>query len=138
MNRIETAFSTAKSENRAAFVAYVCAGDPDFQTSLEVCRSLIEGGTDILELGVPFSDPLADGLTNQLAAERALEAGMTQVKVFELVREILADRSEVTQPALHTPDAVGIVVSESVHIRYRYACSFDHHLAIALGQPTLN
>jgi tryptophan synthase alpha chain len=88
MNRIETAFSTAKTEGRAAFVAYVCAGDPDFQTSLEVCRTLIEGGTDILELGVPFSDPLADGLTNQLAAERALASGMTQEKVLELIREI--------------------------------------------------
>jgi tryptophan synthase alpha chain len=88
MNRIETAFSTAKTEGRAAFVSYVCAGDPDPQTSLAVCRTLIEGGTDILELGVPFSDPLADGLTNQLAAERALAAGMTQEKVFQLVREI--------------------------------------------------
>jgi len=88
MNRIETAFQLAKSENRAVFVSYVCAGDPDPDTSLEVCRTLIEKGTDILELGVPFSDPLADGLTNQLAAERALAAGMTQEKVFELVRQI--------------------------------------------------
>lgn len=88
MNRIENAFNTARSENRAAFISYVCAGDPDPQTSLEVCRALIDNGTDILELGVPFSDPLADGLTNQLAAERALSAGMTQEKVFHLVRQI--------------------------------------------------
>ncbi len=88
MNRIETAFHTAKSENRAAFVSYVCAGDPTPEVSLEVCRALIENGTDILELGVPFSDPLADGLTNQLAAERALAAGMTQEKVFQLVQQI--------------------------------------------------
>jgi tryptophan synthase alpha chain len=88
MNRIQQAFDSAKSENRAAFIAYVCAGDPDFDTSLEVCRTLIEKGTDILELGVPFSDPLADGLTNQLAAERALAAGMDQQKVFELIRKI--------------------------------------------------
>lgn len=88
MNRIEQAFSAAKAANRAAFVSYVCAGDPDFETSLAVCRTLVENGTDILELGVPFSDPLADGLTNQLAAERALKSGMTQDMVFELVRRI--------------------------------------------------
>lgn len=90
MKRIQRAFETAKSEGRAAFVAYVCAGDPDPDTSLEVCRTLINEGTDILELGVPFSDPLADGLTNQLAAERALKAGMTQEKVFSLIRKIRA------------------------------------------------
>lgn len=88
MNRIQKAFQTAQDENRAAFVAYVCAGDPNPEISLEVCRTLIDGGTDILELGVPFSDPLADGLTNQLAAERALAAGMTQEKVFALIRRI--------------------------------------------------
>ncbi|HKJ89716.1 MAG TPA: tryptophan synthase subunit alpha [Oceanipulchritudo sp.] len=88
MNRISTAFKTGEAENRALFVSYVCAGDPDPDTSLEVCRTLIDHGTDILELGVPFSDPLADGLTNQLAAERALRAGMTQEKVFTLIRGI--------------------------------------------------
>jgi tryptophan synthase alpha chain len=88
MNRIEKAFQTAKSEGRAAFVSYVCAGDPDFDTSVEACRTLVEEGSDILELGVPFSDPLADGLTNQLAAERALASGMTQARVLELVQKI--------------------------------------------------
>ena len=88
MNRLENTFQSAQAANRAVFVAYVCAGDPDPETSLEVCRTLIGQGTDILELGVPFSDPLADGLTNQLAAERALAAGMTQEKVFQLIRRI--------------------------------------------------
>ncbi|NDV61869.1 tryptophan synthase subunit alpha [Puniceicoccales bacterium CK1056] len=88
MNRIQHAFDSAKAENRAVFVAYVCAGDPDLESSLAVCCTLIEKGTDILELGVPFSDPLADGLTNQLAAERALASGMDQQKVFELIRRI--------------------------------------------------
>jgi tryptophan synthase alpha chain len=88
MSRIAQAFSRARAENRAAFVAYLCAGDPDFDTSLAACRTLIEHGVDVLELGVPFSDPLADGLTNQLAAQRALESGMTVAKVFELVRRI--------------------------------------------------
>jgi tryptophan synthase alpha chain len=88
MSRIQQAFDRARSENRAAFVAYVCAGDPDFETSVNICRALLANGVDILELGVPFSDPLADGLTNQLAAQRALESGMTAARVFELVRRV--------------------------------------------------
>ena len=88
MSRIAQAFQRASVQNRAAFVAYLCAGDPDFDTSLRACCSLLENGVDVLELGVPFSDPLADGLTNQLAAQRALESGMTAARVFELVRQI--------------------------------------------------
>ena len=88
MSRIRQVFERARAENRAAFVAYVCAGDPDFDTSLEVCRALLANGVDILELGVPFSDPLADGLTNQLAAQRALESGMTASRVFDLVKRV--------------------------------------------------
>lgn len=87
-SRISDAFAKARSENRAAFVAYLCAGDPNFEISVEACRALIESGIDVLELGVPFSDPLADGLTNQLAAQRALESGMTGEKVLELVRRV--------------------------------------------------
>ncbi len=87
-SRIAKLFSDRKSNGRSAFIAYVCACDPDFDTSLEVCRTLIDQGVDLLELGVPFSDPLADGLTNQLAAQRALESGCRQEDVFRLVREI--------------------------------------------------
>jgi tryptophan synthase alpha chain len=90
MDRIAQAFARARSENRAAFVAYLCAGDPDLETSVAACRAVIESGTDVLELGVPFSDPLADGLTNQLAAQRALAGGMTGANVFELVKRIRA------------------------------------------------
>jgi tryptophan synthase alpha chain len=88
MSRLAPAFSRARAQNRAAFVAYLCAGDPDFDHSLAACRALIAGGIDVLELGVPFSDPLADGLTNQLAAQRALASGMTAARVFEFVRRI--------------------------------------------------
>ena len=88
MSRIKDAFARAAAQNRAAFVSYLCAGDPDFETSLEACRAVVAAGADILELGVPFSDPLADGLTNQLAAQRALESGMTSARVFDLVRRI--------------------------------------------------
>ncbi|HEY3755341.1 MAG TPA: tryptophan synthase subunit alpha [Opitutaceae bacterium] len=88
MSRIADAFARARSANRAAFIAYLCAGDPDFETSLAACRAVIDAGTDILELGMPFSDPLADGIANQLAAQRALESGMTTAKVFELVSRL--------------------------------------------------
>lgn len=95
MSRIAAAFNRARAQNRAAFVAYLCAGDPDFDTSLAACRTLLAGGVDVLELGVPFSDPLADGLTNQLAAQRALESGMTAARVFELVRRLRVEFPEV-------------------------------------------
>ena len=85
MDRLAQAFARASHEKRAAFIAYLCAGDPDFDTSLAACRAVLEAGADVLELGVPFSDPLADGLTNQLAAQRALDGGMTAARVFELV-----------------------------------------------------
>jgi tryptophan synthase alpha chain len=88
MSRLQPVFARARAANRAAFVAYVCAGDPDFETSVEVCRALLANGVDILELGIPFSDPLADGPTNQLAAQRALAGGMTAARVFELVRRV--------------------------------------------------
>jgi tryptophan synthase alpha chain len=88
MSRLQPVFARARAANRAVFVAYVCAGDPDFETSVEICRALLANGVDILELGVPFSDPLADGLTNQLAAQRAIEGGMTAARVFELVRRV--------------------------------------------------
>jgi tryptophan synthase alpha chain len=94
MDRIAQAFARAGAQNRAAFVAYLCAGDPDFDTSLAACRTVLACGVDLLELGVPFSDPLADGLTNQLAAQRALAAGMTCARVFELVRALRSDHPD--------------------------------------------
>jgi len=75
MDRIAACFDKAKAARRGAFIAYLCAGDPDYDTSLAACRTLLAAGTDLLELGMPFSDPLADGLTNQLASERALASG---------------------------------------------------------------
>jgi tryptophan synthase alpha chain len=95
MDRIAATFARAKSARRACFVAYLCAGDPDFNTSLEAARVLLRSGVDILELGVPFSDPLADGQTNQLAAQRALEGGMTAAGVFDLVARLRAEFPDV-------------------------------------------
>ncbi|MGB0775677.1 MAG: tryptophan synthase subunit alpha [Akkermansiaceae bacterium] len=90
MNRIDQTFSQLEKEKRTAFVAYVSAGDPDHQRSLDVIRSLADSGADIIELGVPFSDPQADGIVNQLAAERSLAAGMNCQRLMELIREFRA------------------------------------------------
>lgn len=90
MGRIEETFARCKAEGRAAFVSYVCAGDPDGPTSAAILLSLANNGADILEVGVPFSDPLADGLTNQLAAQRALEGGMTHDGLLEVLRTVRA------------------------------------------------
>jgi len=95
VSRIANAFAQARAQKRAAFVAYLCAGDPDAATSLAACRALLEGGVDVLELGLPFTDPLADGLTNQLAAQRALEAGANPESVFQLVRQLRAAHPKV-------------------------------------------
>lgn len=89
-DRIQSTFASLKADGRKAFVAYVAAGDPDFDRSLEVMGTLADAGADIIELGLPFSDPLADGIVNQMAAERALKAGMTTVRVLELIRRFRA------------------------------------------------
>lgn len=85
-NRIDSTFVQLKNSNKRAFVAYVAAGDPNFESSLEIIKTLADSGADIIELGLPFSDPLADGIVNQIAAERALKAGMTTARSIELIR----------------------------------------------------
>jgi tryptophan synthase alpha chain len=87
-NRIDQCFAALGSHNEKAFIAYICAGDPDLPRTVELALALERAGVDILELGVPFSDPLADGLVNQLAAQRALEAGATVPGVLDCVRQI--------------------------------------------------
>jgi len=84
MTRIDAKFADLKSQGKKAFVAYVMAGDPDFDTSLEVVRGLPSAGVDIIELGLPFTDPMADGSAIQLAGQRALEGGMTLDKTLAL------------------------------------------------------
>ncbi|MEL6167645.1 MAG: tryptophan synthase subunit alpha [Pseudomonadota bacterium] len=86
MNRIDATFARLAKQGRKAFVAYVMAGDPDYDTSLEVVRGLPEAGVDIIELGLPFTDPMADGPTIQLAGQRALEGGQTLERTLELAR----------------------------------------------------
>ncbi|MGD7654443.1 MAG: tryptophan synthase subunit alpha [Verrucomicrobiales bacterium] len=84
-DRIATTFEKLRAANQKAFVAYIAAGDPDFEKSLATMKALADTGADIIELGLPFSDPLADGIVNQLAADRALKAGMTTPRVIELI-----------------------------------------------------
>lgn len=78
-------FDRCRKERRAAFIPYLCAGDPDLATTPELLRALVRGGADIIELGVPFSDPAADGPTNQRAAHRALEAGTTVEGILQMI-----------------------------------------------------
>jgi tryptophan synthase alpha chain len=87
-NRIDQCFSVLAARNEKAFIAYICAGDPDLARTVDLALALEKAGVDILELGVPFSDPLADGLVNQLAAQRALEAGATVSGVLDCVRQV--------------------------------------------------
>lgn len=87
MSRIGKVF---KNPGKTAFIGFTVAGDPDEAMSLRIAKALIDGGTDILELGVPFSDPVADGPTIQRADDRALAAGTTPDTIFRLVKEIRA------------------------------------------------
>ncbi|MEE9428927.1 MAG: tryptophan synthase subunit alpha, partial [Paracoccaceae bacterium] len=87
MTRIDQKFAQLKAENRKAFVSYIMAGDPDFDASLEIVKGLPAAGVDIIELGLPFTDPMADGPTIQLAGQRALAAGMTLQRTLDLAAE---------------------------------------------------
>ena len=86
MTRIDDKFAALKAEGKKAFVSYVMAGDPDYATSLEVVKGLPAAGVDVIELGLPFTDPMADGPTIQLAGQRALDGGMTLNKTLDLAR----------------------------------------------------
>jgi len=85
MTRIDAKFAELRAAGRKAFVSYIMAGDPDHDTSLAVLRGLPGAGVDIIELGLPFTDPMADGPTIQMAGQRALEAGQTLQKTLDMV-----------------------------------------------------
>jgi tryptophan synthase alpha chain len=89
--RIDTRFAELAKQGRSAFVTYVMAGDPDPATSLDVVKALPRVGADIIELGIPFTDPMADGPSIQAAGLRALKGGMTLKKTLELVRGFRKD-----------------------------------------------
>lgn len=87
MTRIDDTFARLKAEGKKAFVTYVMAGDPNEARALDIVKGLPAAGVDIIELGLPFTDPMADGETIQLAGQRALEAGMTLEKFLQFVRD---------------------------------------------------
>ena len=87
MTRIAAKFADLKSQGKSAFVSYIMAGDPDYDTTLAVMKGLPAAGVDIIELGAPFTDPMADGSTIQLAGQRALNGGMTLKKTLQMVAD---------------------------------------------------
>jgi tryptophan synthase alpha chain len=87
MSRIDAKFAKLRAEGKKAFVAYVMAGDPDYDRGLEIVKGLPAAGVDIIELGMPFTDPMADGTTIQLAGQRALAAGQTLEKTLQYARD---------------------------------------------------
>ena len=97
MNRITSAFQRLAKENRKALVGYLTAGDPNPETSFEILRAACGAGIDVLELGVPFSDPTADGPVIQEASRRALQSGMTLTKTLEMAARL---RKEVETPIM--------------------------------------
>lgn len=96
MTRIDDTFARLKAEKKSAFVSYVMAGDPDYDTALKLVKGLPGAGVDVIELGLPFTDPMADGPTIQLAGQRALAGGMTLNKTLDLAREFR--KSDTTTP----------------------------------------
>src|SRR5690348_15677516 len=92
MTRVDKRFAGLKRERRAGLVTFITAGDPDYDTSLAILKGLPSAGADIIELGVPFSDPMADGPTIQASSQRALEKGVRLHDVIELAREIRRKR----------------------------------------------
>ncbi len=120
-NRIDARFAALRDAKKKAFVAYVCAGDPTLDATIDIVLGLERAGVDIVELGVPFSDPLADGVVNQMAADRALKAGATTPGVLEMIRK------------LRTKSQIPIVLFTYLNPIYTYGYDRFHHDAAAAG-----
>ena len=120
-SRLDTTFAALRQSGRKAFVAYICAGDPSLDETLENVKTLEACGVDVIELGLPFSDPLADGIVNQMAAGRALDAGATTVGVIEMIRRL----REVTQ--------IPLVLFTYLNPVYAYGFEKFHADAAAAG-----
>ena len=120
-NRIDAHFANLRSSGKRAFVAYVAAGDPTLDATIDIVLALERAGVDIVELGVPFSDPLADGVVNQMAADRALKAGATTPKVLEMIRQ------------LRTKSQIPLVLFTYLNPVYTYGYEQFHIDAAAAG-----
>ena len=120
-NRIDQKFADLRAVGRKALIAYISAGDPNLDATRELAWAFEAGGADVLELGVPFSDPLADGVVNQLAAARALAAGTTVQGVLECVR------------AIRTKSQLPIVLYTYMNPIYRFGFAQFHREAESAG-----
>lgn len=120
-NRIDQKFAELRTARRAALIAYIAAGDPHLDATRELAWAFEKAGVDILELGVPFSDPLADGVVNQLAAARALAAGTTLHGVLDCVR------------AIRTQSQLPIVLYTYMNPIYRFGFAEFQRAAEAAG-----
>jgi tryptophan synthase alpha chain len=120
-DRLSATFAKLRANKQKAFIAYIAAGDPDFDRSLEIMKTLADLGSDVIELGLPFSDPLADGIVNQMAADRALKAGMTTARVLELIRKF--------RETYETP----LVLFTYLNPVFTYGYEAFHHDAAAAG-----
>jgi len=89
--RLDDRFGALRDEGRAALVTFLTAGDPDYQTSLDLLKRLPQAGADVIEFGMPFTDPMADGPAIQASSQRALRAGQNMVKTLQMVRDFRAD-----------------------------------------------
>src|SRR5690554_3759441 len=95
MNRISTTFASLKEQNRKALIPFITAGDPSLDATVPMMHALVEAGVDIIELGVPFSDPMADGPTIQLASERALAHNTSLRDVLAMVAEFRQTNNDI-------------------------------------------
>jgi hypothetical protein len=111
MSSIEATFARCREAKRAAFIPYLTGGDPDLETSARLIEALADGGADIIEVGVPFSDPIADGPVNQRAAVRALEAGVTLPGILEMVARV---RTRIETPIVLRRSPVSMAFSASI------------------------
>lgn len=118
---LSSTFDALAAQGRKAFIAYIAAGDPGFDASLEVMKALADCGANVIELGLPFSDPLADGIVNQMAADRALKAGMTTARSLDLIR------------AFRKTHQTPIVLFTYLNPVYTYGFERFHHDAAAAG-----
>ncbi len=121
MNRIDETFAGLRAAGRKGLIAYICAGDPNLKQTKALALALEKAGVDLLELGVPFSDPLADGVVNQMAASRALAAGATSRGVLAMIEEL---RKESQIP---------IVLYTYMNPIYRFGFAEFHDAAKAAG-----
>ncbi len=120
-NRIDRCFSRLRSQKSKGFIPYICAGDPDMAATTELVLALEKAGADIVELGIPFSDPLADGIVNQLAGQRALAAGATVESVLGCIRKIRKESE------------IAIVVYTYLNPIFLFGLERFHHEAAAAG-----